>query len=142
VSGARVRFGVGFRPGWATFDATDPRVHRGIRNDAVDPWARRPPASDVRACCLGEWISRRRPLATPPVNDRWPAGRPPLTLIANKTGKLDGVVNDAGIIFGLNASFVLIVLSAGVDQTTATIVERNLARATYDRFDGRGTARR
>jgi beta-lactamase class A len=69
------------------------------------------------------------------INDRIPANLPPGTAVAHKTGNLEGVVNDGGIIYGPGADFVVVILSQGADDGNATNAEAVLARAIYDLFD-------
>ena len=69
------------------------------------------------------------------VNDRLPANLPANTKVAHKTGNLDQVVNDAGIVYGPSANFILVVLGQGVDDGIATTAEARLARTLYDRFN-------
>jgi beta-lactamase class A len=45
------------------------------------------------------------------VNDRFPKGLPSRTVIAHKTGDLMGYVHDAGIVYGKNTDFVVVVMS-------------------------------
>ncbi len=45
------------------------------------------------------------------VNDRLPQGLPAGTVIAHKTGNLDGVVHDAGIVYGPKTDYLVVVMS-------------------------------
>ncbi len=45
------------------------------------------------------------------INDRLPQGLPAGTVIAHKTGNLDNMVHDAGIVYGLRADYVVVVMS-------------------------------
>lgn len=49
------------------------------------------------------------------VNDRLPVGLPSGTVIAHKTGNIDGYVHDAGIIYGPKANFLVVVMSGSWD---------------------------
>ncbi len=69
------------------------------------------------------------------INDRLPAELPPGTAVAHKTGNLPGVVNDAGIVYGPRADFILIVMTSDADDGIAAATEADLARALYDRFE-------
>lgn len=69
------------------------------------------------------------------INDRLPAELPRGTPVAHKTGNLLGVVNDAGIVYGPRADFILVIMSSDVDDGVATATEAALARALYDRFE-------
>ncbi|HLY66395.1 MAG TPA: serine hydrolase, partial [Chloroflexota bacterium] len=48
------------------------------------------------------------------INDRLPAGLPFGTPIAHKTGDLDGILNDAGIVYGPRSVYIVAVLSQNV----------------------------
>jgi beta-lactamase class A len=50
------------------------------------------------------------------VNDRLPQGLPAGTVIAHKTGNLDNVVHDGGIIFGPKTNYVVVVMSGGWNE--------------------------
>ena len=45
------------------------------------------------------------------INDRLPQGLPPGTVIAHKTGNLDNVVHDAGIVYGPKTDYLVVVMS-------------------------------
>ena len=45
------------------------------------------------------------------VNNRLPVGLPKGTVIAHKTGDLEGVVHDAGIVFGPKTDYLVVVVS-------------------------------
>lgn len=76
------------------------------------------------------------------VNDRIPALLPSGTPVAHKTGDLDGVLNDAGIVYGLVEPFAIVVLSnnipdAGPPDSLATgrVNIARIARVAYDYFE-------
>lgn len=69
------------------------------------------------------------------INDRIPANLPPNTRVAHKIGNLDGVVNDAGIVFGPKADFIIVMLGNNVDSDGATTAEAILARRVYDLYN-------
>lgn len=69
------------------------------------------------------------------INDRIPANLPPNTRVAHKIGNLDGVVNDAGIVFGPKADFIIVMLGNNVDSDGATAAEAHLARGVYDLYN-------
>jgi beta-lactamase class A len=50
------------------------------------------------------------------VNDRLPAGLPAGTVIAHKTGNLDDVVHDAGIVYGPKTNYLVVVMSGGWNE--------------------------
>ena len=68
------------------------------------------------------------------VNDRIPAGLPDSVLIAHKTGELDGVRNDAGIIFTESNTYILVVLSMGADTDEEVAAIAQIARLVQARF--------
>lgn len=68
------------------------------------------------------------------LNDRIPALLPAGTRVAHKVGNLDGIVNDAGIVYGPPTDFILVVLANNVDPDAATFAEANLALAIYNLF--------
>ena len=49
------------------------------------------------------------------VNNRLPTGLPAGTLVAHKTGDLDGYVHDAGIVYGPKADYLVVVMSGSWD---------------------------
>ncbi len=69
------------------------------------------------------------------VNDRIPANLPGEIAVAHKTGNLDGVVNDAGLVYGPRATFIVVFLSQDVAEGLATTTEARLARLLFDRFN-------
>lgn len=68
------------------------------------------------------------------LNDRIPALLPDGTKVAHKVGNLDGVVNDAGIVYGPPTDFILVFLANNVDSDAATSAEANLALAIYNLY--------
>lgn len=60
------------------------------------------------------------------INDRLPAGLPPGTAIAHKTGNLDGVSHDAGLVSGHMGPRVIVMLTtdASGDDDVVTLAER------------------
>jgi beta-lactamase class A len=69
------------------------------------------------------------------INDRLPAKLPPGTAVAHKTGNLANVVNDAGIVYGPTANFIIVILSHDVDEGLAASAEAQFSRRVYDRFN-------
>lgn len=65
------------------------------------------------------------------VNDRIPAGLPVGTRIAHKTGELNGVRNDAGIVLTDRGAYVLAVLSQNADEDEATVAAAEIARRVH-----------
>jgi beta-lactamase class A len=66
------------------------------------------------------------------VNDRIPAGLPPGTIVAHKTGEITRIRHDAGIVYAPRP-FVLVVLVRGIDDgAKADALIASIARAAYD----------
>ncbi len=72
-------------------------------------------------------------LARQRINDRLPAGLPDGTVIAHKTGNLDGVSHDAGVVFTPAGPRVVVMLTADYDSEAdvITLAER-LAALAYE----------
>lgn len=80
-------------------------------------------------------LSRQR------VNDRIPRLLPAGTTVAHKTGNLPGVVNDAGIIYGPDATVIVVVLANGTpEESTAAQLTANIAAAAYARYRSGGSS--
>jgi beta-lactamase class A len=76
-------------------------------------------------------------LARQRVNDRIPRLLPADTIVAHKTGNLPGVVNDVGIVYGPDLSFIVVVLvDRTADEGEATRVASDLALTAYEHFRG------
>lgn len=74
------------------------------------------------------------------LNDELPAGLPDGTPIAHKTGSLDNLQHDAGIVYGPSGPYVITVMSWNLpDYQTSTDVMRNLSAAVYNYFNGHRT---
>ncbi len=72
-------------------------------------------------------LSRQR------VNDRLPALLPPGTVVAHKSGDLDGVQNDAGILFTPRGPVITVVLTnQQTDETQARQAIARVSRLVYD----------
>jgi len=70
------------------------------------------------------------------VNDRLPARLPPDTPVAHKTGNLEDIVHDVGIVYSPAATFVIALLAADVtDLGQVSRAEAALTRAVYDYFN-------
>lgn len=79
------------------------------------------------------------------VNDRIPALLPPGTPVAHKTGDLEGILNDAGIVYGPTEPFAIVVLSSNIPDAgppdslaTGRVAIAQIARAAYDALEGSG----
>lgn len=70
------------------------------------------------------------------VNDRFPILLPAETELAHKTGNLEHVVHDAGIIYGKNGPVILAALSEGMtdDQRAVAVIQR-LALVAYGEYN-------
>jgi beta-lactamase class A len=66
------------------------------------------------------------------INDRLPAYLPEDTIVAHKTGNLDGLVHDAGVIFAPAGPVVVVVLTEDVDEWQAIDLIATVARLAYD----------
>jgi beta-lactamase class A len=67
------------------------------------------------------------------VNDRLPARLPPGTRVAHKTGNLQGIVHDVGIVYAPDAPFVIALLAEDAwDYGQVAEAQAALARAVYD----------
>jgi hypothetical protein len=67
------------------------------------------------------------------VNDRLPAHLPPGTRVAHKTGNLDGIVHDVGIVYAPGAPFVIALLAEDAwDYGPVAEAQAALTRAVYD----------
>lgn len=68
------------------------------------------------------------------VNDRIPALLPEGVEVAHKTGELAQVRNDGGIVYQPEGSYLLVVMSRGIDPSEATEAESEISRMVYDRY--------
>ncbi|MGI8499469.1 MAG: serine hydrolase [Gemmatimonadaceae bacterium] len=71
-------------------------------------------------------------------NDRIPAGLPPGTPVAHKTGDITAVMHDAAIVYPRGRSpYVLVVLTSGIpDQAIARALIADISRMVYDHAVG------
>ncbi len=71
-------------------------------------------------------------LARQQVNDRLPAGLPDGTVIAHKTGDLDGVAHDAGLIYTPAGPRIAVVLATDFSSYNDVVeLDRSIASLTY-----------
>ena len=73
-------------------------------------------------------------------NDRIPAGLPPGTRVAHKTGEITAVAHDAAIVYlpGNRAPYVLVVLTRGLRDTHASAsLAADISRLVYQHVIGR-----
>ncbi|HEX2173884.1 MAG TPA: serine hydrolase [Dehalococcoidia bacterium] len=71
-------------------------------------------------------------LARSQLNNRLPAGLPPGTVVAHKTGDLEGFVHDAGVVYGPRGPIVVALLSGRVGNGQATTDLRLVSKLIYD----------
>lgn len=75
------------------------------------------------------------------INDLLPTGLPNGTPFAHKTGDLDALLHDAGIVYGPSGPFILVVMSSNLDSyNTANDAFPKLASRIYDYFNSRPSA--
>jgi beta-lactamase class A len=70
-------------------------------------------------------------LAAQVVNDRLPALLPDDVVVAHKTGNIDNVIHDAGVIYTSSGPAVVVVLTAGAPEWQAVEFMRELALLVY-----------
>lgn len=68
------------------------------------------------------------------VNDRIPALLPPEAQVAHKTGELDEVRNDAGIVTGPNGGFVIVVMSKEASPDEALNLASYISLVSYAEY--------
>ena len=72
-------------------------------------------------------------------NDGIPAGLPPSTPVAHKTGEITKIHHDAAIVYGPRP-FILVVLVRGIeDRKISAALMASIARALYDEATGSGS---
>lgn len=68
------------------------------------------------------------------INDRIPKYLPDETTVAHKTGELDGLRHDAGIVYTDEGDYIIVVLSESDDPNAAAERIATLSKAVYDYF--------
>lgn len=68
------------------------------------------------------------------LNDRIPKYLPENTIVAHKTGELGAVKHDAGIVYGPNGNYIIVLLSETNNQITAAEIEAKLSEKVYKYF--------
>jgi beta-lactamase class A len=64
-------------------------------------------------------------------------GVPPGTVVANKTGNLEGILNDVGIIYTKKGNYVLSIFTWGFKkQRQARLLINEISRVTYEEYTG------
>lgn len=71
-------------------------------------------------------------LAQQEINDRIPAYLPGDAIVAHKTGNLDGLVHDAGVIYAPSGPIVVVVLTEDIDEGVAVDLIAQVALAAYE----------
>jgi beta-lactamase class A len=70
------------------------------------------------------------------INNRLPVNLPPEARIAHKTGDLDNLLHDAGIIYGPTGPFVIVAMASNLDDLNEAFDNMPvLARRVYDYFN-------
>lgn len=70
------------------------------------------------------------------INDRLPADLPRSTRVAHKTGELTDVRNDGGIVFTNKESYVIVLMSEGINPSKAVHAEATISRMVFDWLAG------
>lgn len=71
------------------------------------------------------------------LNEKLPKNLPENTIVAHKTGELDGFSHDAGIVYAPNGEYVITVLSKSIDPKGANEKIVDLSKTVYDYFESR-----
>ncbi len=71
------------------------------------------------------------------LNEKLPKNLPINTIIAHKTGELDGFSHDAGIIYSPSADYIIVVLSKSTNPLGANERIANISKAVYDYFNSK-----
>jgi len=67
-------------------------------------------------------------------------GVPPGTYVANKTGQLEGILNDVGIVYTKKGDYILSIFTWGFPKVReARILINELSRAAYEEYTGKKT---
>jgi beta-lactamase class A len=69
------------------------------------------------------------------LNDRIPKYLPNQTIIAHKTGELDGVKHDAGIVFTPKGDYIIVLMSDTANELVAAEIEANVSKAVWEYFN-------
>ncbi len=71
-------------------------------------------------------------LARQQVNDRLPAYLPEGTVVAHKTGNLDGLMHDAGVIYAPAGPVIVVVMTEDLDEVTSTDLIAQIGLLAYE----------
>lgn len=71
-------------------------------------------------------------LARQEINDRLPAYLPDGTVVAHKTGNLDGLMHDAGIIYAPTGPVIVVVMTEDVDDAASTDLIAQIGLLAYE----------
>lgn len=71
------------------------------------------------------------------LNDRIPRLLPENVAVAHKTGELDGAKHDAGIVYGANGPYIIVILSDSKNPLGAAEREALLSKAVYEYFESK-----
>jgi beta-lactamase class A len=118
----------------------DKAYQRGLNNTTTA----RDLASIMRALARDEAASpascarMREILFRQEFNDRIPAGLPPGTRVAHKTGEITGIFHDAAIVYPADGEpYVLVLLTRGLrDEQSARALMADVSRLVYDHAVG------
>lgn len=69
------------------------------------------------------------------INDRIPKYLPEDVKVAHKTGELDGIRHDAGIVYGKNSNYIFVFLSQTKDPIRATEQIAQLAKTLFEELE-------
>ncbi len=71
------------------------------------------------------------------LNDKLPKNLPKNTVVAHKTGELDGFSHDAGIVYSPGADYIIVVLSKSTNPKGADERIVNISKEVYDYFNSK-----
>jgi beta-lactamase class A len=69
------------------------------------------------------------------LNDRIPKYLPEDTVVAHKTGELNGVKHDAGIVFSQKGDYIIVLMSETGNLTHAAEIEANISKKVWEYFN-------
>jgi beta-lactamase class A len=120
--------------------ANDIQVLRGVEDDKAYHAGMNNTTTARDLMRIFQWISAEAPrqmidiLLAQEHNDGIPAGLPPGTPVAHKTGSISGIAHDAGLVMAPDGSYVLVVLTRGFKKSEdAERVIAAISRAVWER---------